>query len=119
MLLHSAREQDKAVLCPAEESGRFHDFPGRHPRDVGHGLRVEPLDRLGQLLEAGRMPVDEIAVDPILFDHHMQETVRQRDVGARAQIQMHVADERRLRLPRISDDELGAEIARSPDVRHR
>ena len=77
---------------------------------------VHSLDVLGDLVEADRVLADEVVIEPVVLDHQVQDAVEQGDVAARFDGQEQVAGPRQRRDARIDDDDLGAVLARLPDV---
>ena len=67
-------------------------------------------------LEADGVLRDEVVVEPVVLDHQVQDAVEQRDVAAGLDRQEQVAGARERRDARIDDDDLGAVLARLPDV---
>ena len=62
-------------------------------------------DRLAQLVEAGRVRGDVLAIDQIALDQDVDDAVEQREVGARLDRQVEVGQHRRLGDARIDDDQ--------------
>ena len=71
---------------------------------------------LGDRLEADRVLLNELVIEPIVFDHQVQNAVEERDVAAGLDRQKQIAGAGDRRDARIDDDDLRAVLARLPDV---
>ena len=67
-------------------------------------------------VEADRVLLDELVIEPVVLDHQVQDAVEQRDVAARLDRQEQIAGAGDRRDARIDDDDLRAVLARLPDV---
>ena len=68
------------------------------------------------LLPAGGVRGDEVAVDPAALDHDVQHAVEDADVAARAHRDEQIGSARDRRHARIEHDELRAVLARLPEI---
>jgi hypothetical protein len=80
--------------------------PGQ--RVVGHGG--------GGLLEAVGVVADEVVIEPVALDQHVEDGAHQRRVGARLQAEEHIGGASDGGDPGIGHDQLGAAVTCSPDV---
>ena len=118
-MVHAHRPADERRLgARVGPRGAAHQLR-RQPGDLGHSLGRVLADRLSQRLETGRVALDVVAIDEVVLDHEVNEAVDEREIGARAHRQMEVGHHRRLRDPRIDDDERGAGIGAEAPAENR
>src|SRR4030095_13327885 len=87
-----------------------------NPRHIG-GPRERPVATiLRDLLETRRVVPDELVIEPAPLDHDLEHAGKERRVTARFHWQIEIACPRDGRNPRVLDDDLGALLARLPDV---
>ena len=94
-------------------------LPNRALADAGHFRRAarRPLrDFFGHILKTDGVIVDEIMIEPIVFDHQMQHAVEQGDVAARLDRQEQIAGARNRRDARVNHDDFRALFARLPHI---
>ena len=72
-----------------------------------HAIGVERPDEVGEGLEAGRVGVDEGAVDRTPFDQQAGQAVEEDEVRLRLHGQVERGGHRRLGPARVDDEDLG------------
>ncbi len=89
-------------------------------RDAGDRARPTPACSRATAAAASSKPVgvvaDEVVVEPVALDQHVEDRAHQRRVGARPEPEEDVGGARDRRHARVGDDQLGAAVARPPDV---
>jgi hypothetical protein len=116
VMFDAARMHQETCLRGAPPLGGLAD---RFFRDAGHLSRARGrpfLHRRSNLVKADGGVVDEIVVEPIVFDHQMQNAVEERDIAPGLDRQKEIARARDRRDARINDDDLRAVLARLPHV---
>ena len=106
----------KLVFAVPHHSAALPDGPLGDAGDLGRSPRGPLLDLRSRLLEADRMLLDELVIEPVVFDHEVQNALKQSDVAAGLDGQEEVAGARQRGDPRIDDDDPGAP-ARGPAIR--
>ena len=116
VMLDATRVEQKARARGAPPLGRLRDGALGHAGDLRRP-RQRPLPAVvGDLVETGRVGLDERAVDPVALDHDLEDAGKQRRVPARLDGQVQVARARHRRDARVLHDDLRALLAGLPDV---
>src|SRR6185369_14964319 len=116
MMLDAARMEQKTGLGGAPPLGGLTDRAFGNTSDIS-GARDGPLPTvLRDCVEPDSQRVDEVVIEPVVFDHHLQDRGKQRGVASRLDRQVEIAGTRNRRYARILDDDLRALFARLPQV---
>ena len=106
MPLHAGADPDGRGARRGQPLAEGLDALDGQPRDLGDAGRGIVLDALAEGVPAERVRLDELAVLGAPRDHHVQQSERQRRIGARPRRQMLVGLVGAARADRIDDDDV-------------
>src|SRR5690606_22323645 len=116
LVLHASRVEQDAGGRGAPPFGSLLDARRGNTGDTLGPRRRVVANGFGGLVEAFGVVLDELVVEPTTLDDHMEDRAEQRRVGAWTKSEEQVCGSGHRRDARVGDDELGAVVARSPDV---
>ena len=109
-VIHAHRPTDEPRPRPGVEPRGAVDRLGREPGDVSHAIERVLADRLPHRLEAGGVLLDVAAVDQVVLDHDVDQSVDEREIGTWPDGQVQVGHHRGLGDARIDHDERGVPV---------
>src|SRR6185369_1679792 len=116
VVLDAAGMHEKAGLCGPPPFRGLSNYAFGNSRYLRRSL-WNPLSHGGaDIVEANRMLANEVVVEPVVFDHQMENPVEQRRVAPWFDGQEQVTGSSYGRQAGIHDDHLGAVFARLPNI---
>src|SRR5215813_3918633 len=88
----------------------------RDAGDFSRLLWVPCADMFSQGFESHRVLIDEVVVEPVIFDHQMQNSIEESNVSSRLDGQEQVTSARNRCNARINDDYFRAKLPRLPHI---
>ncbi len=116
VLLDPAGVQHHPGRGRAPQLCSFLDPRRRDPGDAGRPGRCHVSHGCCGVVEVDGVVVDEVVVEPVAFDQHMEHSAEQRRVGARTYGQEQVRCAGEWDDSGVLDDQLGAPVTCPPDV---
>ena len=116
VVLDAARVEQHGARRLHPQLGRLDDASRGDAHQPLHGLGRVAFDEGSHLVEARRVPLDEVVVHAAEPDDRVQDGVHQRRVSPGAHRQVEVGGAGDGGEARVDDDELRAPVARPPDV---
>ena len=119
VVLDAAGVQEEARRRRAPQLRRPPDGALGDPRHLGGAARRPVADLLRHLVETDGVLADEIVVEPVVFDHQVQDAVEQGDVAAGFHGEVEIAVRHGGGDARIDHDDFGRRTRALPDVMRR
>src|SRR5262249_2394927 len=88
----------------------------RDAGDFSSLLWVPCPDMFSHRFESNRLLIDEVVVEPVIFDHQMQNSIEESNVSSRFDRQEQVTSASNRCNARIDDDDFRAVLSRLPHI---
>lgn len=115
-MFDAARVQQETGACFSPPLRSLTDRAFRDAGDLSSLPGIPIVNVFGNGCETHSVFADEFVVQPIVFDHQVQDAVEERDVASRFDWQKEVAGAGNRSDARIDDDDLGPILARLPNI---
>src|SRR5215213_365321 len=115
VMFDAARVHHHPGLRSSIEPSRINDLLCGHTADLRSDIRRIPRYQLECCLPVVRACIDEGVIDEILFDQHIQHSIRERDVSSGLELKMQISLARSGCFAWIDDDPASAIVTLLPE----